>query len=61
MKALLTPAFLLIKIFSPVTRSADFQKGLNAAQNRDFSTVLKEWTPLAEQGDADAQYNLALM
>ena len=41
--------------------SADFNKGLTAAQSGDFATALKEWKPLAGQGDADAQYNLGLM
>ena len=40
---------------------ADFEKGFAAAQTGDFATALREWTPLAEQGDASAQYNLALM
>ena len=35
---------------------ADFNKGLAAAQSGDFATALREWKPLAEQGDADAQY-----
>jgi hypothetical protein len=33
---------------------ADFQKGMDAAQRGDFATALREWKPLAEQGDADA-------
>ena len=33
----------------------DFQKGLTAAQSGDFATALREWTPFAKQGDADAQ------
>jgi len=33
--------------------SADYQKGLDAAKRGDFATALREWTPLAEQGDAD--------
>jgi len=41
--------------------SADFQKGLEAAQRGDYVTALREWTPLAEQGDASAQYNLGVM
>tara|TARA_Y100000588_G_scaffold103585_1_gene112897 strand:- start:28 stop:627 length:600 start_codon:yes stop_codon:yes gene_type:complete len=40
---------------------ADFNKGLAAAQNGDYATALREWTPLAEQGYASAQYNLGLM
>ena len=41
--------------------SADFQKGVAAAQRGDFATALREWKPLAEQGHAVAQYNLGLM
>ena len=41
--------------------SADFQKGLTAAQSGDFATALREWKPLAEQGDSAAQRNLGLM
>ena len=58
MKILLTPIFLLILMCSPVTWSADFQKGLTAARNGDYATALKEWTPLAEQGDVGAQCKL---
>ena len=41
--------------------SADFQKGLAAARSGDFATALREWTPLAKQGDADAQFSLGVM
>ena len=41
--------------------SADFNKGLTAAQSGDFATALKEWKPLAEEGNAAAQNNLGLM
>ena len=41
--------------------SADFQKGLAAAQSGDYATALREWTPLAIQGDTRAQYNLGQM
>ena len=40
---------------------ADFNKGLAAAQSGDFATALSEWTPLAKQGDADAQFSLGVM
>ena len=49
----------LMTLSSPVV-AQDFQKGFAAAQAGDFATALKEWTPLAEAGDADAQYNLAI-
>ena len=41
--------------------SADFQKGLDAAERGDYATALREWEPLAKQGDADAQNNLGVM
>jgi len=41
--------------------SADLQKSFTAAQSGDFATALREWTPLAEQGDANAQFNLGVM
>ena len=41
-----------------MSASADFQKGLTAAENGDYATALLEWTPLAEQGYASAQNNL---
>ena len=44
-----------------VSASADFQKGLTAARSSDFATALHEWTPLAIQGNAIAQYNLGLL
>ena len=39
----------------------DFDKGLTAAQSGDYATALREWTPLAEQGNAAAQTNLGVM
>ena len=61
MKILL--AFILshLLIFSSPGWSADFEKGYAAAQSGDFETALREWVPLAEQGDADAQNNLGAM
>ena len=44
-----------------VSWSADLQKGLDAANRGDFATALREWQPLAEQGDASAQNNLGFM
>ena len=44
-----------------ISESADYQKGLDAANSGDFATALREWKPLAEQGHAVAQYNLGLM
>ena len=45
---------------TPVS-AGDFKSGFNAYQKRDYSTALREWTPLAENGDMNAQYNLGHM
>jgi hypothetical protein len=37
-----------------VSETADFQKGLTAAQSGNYATALREWKPLAEQGFAGA-------
>ena len=34
---------------------------MDAAKRGDYATALREWKPLAEQGNADAQFNLGLM
>ena len=60
-KKIITGLTLLLLLSSGVAIAADFNKGLQAAQAGDFKTALAEWTPLAEQGYVDAQYNLGLM
>ena len=48
--------------FGAVSAQAqDFAKGFAAYQTGDFATALKEWRPLAEQGNAQAQKNLGFM
>lgn len=38
-----------------------FNEGLAAARQGDYNTALREWRPLAQQGDANAQYHLGVM
>src|SRR6185503_9032677 len=40
---------------------ADFQAGMDANNREDYATALREWRPLAEQGNVLAQYNLGLL
>ena len=64
MKKLLVPFCLTLIIFIGsvgMSASADFQKGLNALQKKDYATALREWKPLAEQGHAPAQSGLGMM
>ena len=39
----------------------DFDKGYEAYQKGDFATALREWRPLADQGDEFAQFMLGAM
>ena len=58
---LILPLFLLLSLLSFPGWSADFDKGVTAFENGDFATALREWTPLAEQGDARARFSLGEM
>ncbi len=40
---------------------ADFEAGWGAYQQGDFATALAVWRPLAEAGEARAQFNLGIM
>jgi TPR repeat protein len=53
--------FLLSALGSSPSLSADFAKGLDAYQGGDYASAFEEWIPLAEQGNASAQYNLGRM
>ena len=44
-----------------VPACANYKAGLEAYERGDYATALREWRPLAEQGDASAQYNLGLL
>ena len=50
---------LLLMLAAPAW--AGFDEGLTAAKRGDYATALREFRPLAEQGDAVAQYILGVM
>jgi TPR repeat protein len=56
----LLAAALAIALSSPLA-AQDFDKGWAAYQRGDYATALQEWRPLAEQGQAAAQYRLGVM
>jgi TPR repeat protein len=58
-KILLLPVLSILLFCAPAL--AEFAKGFDAYQNKDYAAALKEWKPLAEQGDAGAQYSLGWM
>ena len=52
----------LVVALTPVTAvSGPFEDGLEAAEGGDFQRALNLWRPLAEQGNAVAQFNLGTM
>ena len=66
-KTLLTTALFGVSIFSfhstawADTPEQQFQQGLSAYQQSDYQTAFKLWLPLAEQGEANVQFNLGVM
>ena len=57
MRGTLLAALLISALFTK-TLAADLQTGLEAYERGDFAVALREWRPLAEQGNTDAQYFL---
>jgi len=60
-RLLILPVLLLTLLVGNPAFSADFQKGFTAYQSGDYATALREWEPLAKQGNASAQSNLGVM
>lgn len=58
-----TILLILSTVFLGVFQVAEagYKEGLVAYGRKDYVTALKEWKPLAEKGDALAQFNLGLM
>ena len=54
-------ALVLSLVCLVVPAWADYQAGMDARNRGDFARALREWRPLAEQGDARAQYYLGLL
>jgi len=54
---------ILFTVFTALTTSAyaDFRTGIDAYKNKDYRAALREFQPLADQGDADAQFMLGHM
>jgi len=46
---------------SDTDSGANYDKGVAADKSDDYATALREFRPLAEQGNADAQYRMGLI
>lgn len=56
------PITLVLSIFCLALPAwADFQAGMTAHDREDYATALREWQPLAEQGNALAQYHVGML
>ena len=55
---LLFLAFTLMMPGSPAY--AGYEEGVQAADRGDYATAIKEWQPLADQGDPRAQFRIGL-
>ena len=58
---LLALTFLFLLSSSSILFADDFQDALDAYQKQDYKEAYKLWLPLAEQGNALAQYTLGVM
>jgi len=54
-------ALTFLFLFSGSVYGDDYQDAIDAYNRKDYKTAYKLWLPLAEQGDAKAQYNLGQM
>jgi TPR repeat protein/predicted aspartyl protease len=52
---------VLLLAFSAPLAAGPLEDGLAALQRGDYALAMRHWRPLADQGNAVAQYNLALM
>ena len=49
---------LMMYLFTVGSVWADYWAGVEAYEQKDYKTALKEWQPLAESGDPQAQFQL---
>ena len=60
-RILATLAVVGALLFSAGSAWADWDDGVAAYERGDYVTALREWRPLAEQGNAEAQTDLAML
>jgi TPR repeat protein len=63
LKAIFRSGFIALAIVALTApgNAGPYEDGVAAYQRGDYAAALEIWRPLAEQGDADAQFNLGLM
>ena len=61
MKCMITVLATTLSLMFSQLAAQDFEKGLKAHDLGDYDTAVREWEPLAGQGNVKAQYNLGFM
>jgi len=51
---------MIVLLLSFQTAQASLSKGLAAAQAGDYASTYELWLPMADQGDAAAQFNIII-
>jgi|SRR6516162_56031 len=59
-RSVLALTLLFSAIMVSAARAGQFEAGLSAANRGDYATALTLWRPLAEAGDAVAQFNIGI-
>lgn len=59
MRRIALAAALLLGLTAPAL--GDIDTGVDAFERGDYAAAYREWKPLADEGDANAQYNLGSM
>lgn len=54
-------AVVVLMLTPTAVAAQDYDAGEHAYKAGDYKTALREWRPLAEQGDVHAQYQIGLM
>ncbi len=52
---------VILTAFRMTGVAQNFDAGVHAYENKDYEGAVREWRPLAESGNAAAQFNLGLM
>lgn len=61
MKGFLSLVTILAALTGAPVSAQNFNDGLTAFQGGDYETAIKNWMPLAEKDDAEAQRNVGIM
>jgi TPR repeat protein len=61
MKSFLSLALVLATLANAPAFAQDFSDGVAAFRSGDYETAIKNWMPLAEKEDAEAQRNVGIM